>query len=241
MFKCVVSSGCSYAYGYGLEDRDQRYARIIANHYEAELIDVSMAGISNDTIASFTIVGINKALKRYKPEDILVIVGWTTTARVELWDRTNNKIAAAFVAGTSAGRRKENSYLQLADEFYDKHTYEPCYGYYRLLNAFNYVETVCELKKVKIVHAHNLRCVPANFGPYDWYYTEIRTNEILKETTSPHTMSRLEQMCKEENFYDLCNRKKLFNLPISKYHPSKDGHMIWSERIQKKLVDNGWV
>lgn len=235
MFKCIVSSGCSYAYGYGLEHRNRRYAQIIANLFGAELFDVSMAGISNDTIASFTIVGINKALKKYRPEEVLVIVGWTTTARVELWDTTNNKIAAAFVAGTSAGRRKENSYLQVADEFYDKHTYQPCYGFYRLLNAFNYVETVCELNKVKNVHCHNLRCVPANFGPYNWYYTELKTNEILKENVSPSTRLKLDQLCNEESFFDLCHRKKLFNTPISKHHPNDVGHEIWSEGILKKI------
>jgi len=79
--KLITFSGCSITWGDELVNRlDERYSKLVADHYNTKGHNMSECGISNDAIVRRTI----EYLQGTRPD--LVVLQFTVTQRIEFFD-----------------------------------------------------------------------------------------------------------------------------------------------------------
>ena len=77
----ITFSGCSITWGDELNDRlNERYSKLVADHYNTKGYNMSECGISNDAIVRRTI----EYLRGTRPD--LVVLQFTVTQRIEFFD-----------------------------------------------------------------------------------------------------------------------------------------------------------
>ena len=77
----ITFSGCSITWGDELNDRlNERYSKLVADHYNTKGYNMSECGISNDAIVRRTI----EYLQGTRPD--LVVLQFTVTQRIEFFD-----------------------------------------------------------------------------------------------------------------------------------------------------------
>jgi hypothetical protein len=247
MTKVIISGGCSFAYGYGLNDRNKKYASLLAEKTGAELVDVSVSGSSNENIATSVVYGLNQSLKKHKPENIIVIIGWTEIARMEYWDKSIARLQSCFLHGfipknTNSSRHQ---LLRNTQIFVEKHMWDPCFSYYKLLHAFNYVNSLCKLHGVSVIHLQNLNIIKAKMTAGPVGLTSMRCEYYTDGVLSVEDEETFNAMCDSVSF-----SRFLFNLyheSVKKYlpeqllvkpnvdnHPNELGHQLWAEEIFNK-------
>lgn len=155
----IISAGCSYAYGYGLEDKTRRYADVIARASGHKLISVAAAGASNEFIAQSAAAALNKALMMWSPDQIVVLVGWTTSDRFEYFD---TKVQGILSLMANVDQRTNNGMIGqhgLPRDKLAKNMWSPGFGFYKFLHAFNYINALCKMADVKLINLHNVGAI----------------------------------------------------------------------------------
>ena len=77
----ITFSGCSITWGDELNDRlNERYSKLVADHYNTKGYNMSECGISNDAIVRRTI----EYLQGTRPD--LIVLQFTVTQRIEFFD-----------------------------------------------------------------------------------------------------------------------------------------------------------
>ena len=236
MAKVIVSAGCSMAWGMGLREARDKYSRVIASTYGRNLIDVSCAGASNEHIASCGVYGVHQALLRNQPEDIVIVVGWTEQARMEYWDVQTEIIKSAMV------QRKIPPHLINVPSFIDesvlfdfvgRNMWSPGFGYYRLLHAFNYLNSFCESRGVKIINKANISLFKIKLPPTKQRNTlnnpSLFTESVLTPSQQVVFDSLFEKDCSFGDFIQAGGDK--FCVSETDLHPSSMAHRLWAERI----------
>lgn len=223
--KYLISGGCSFAYGQGLEDRNDRYAAQVAKVLSANLVDVSAAGASNDMIALQTIAGINKTLKRgVRPEDVLVVVGWTQTTRMMYWHKQQNCIVS-YHFGSKSWDRYINSFV-------DQHMWNPGFGFMQLMQSFNYVELFCNSMKIPIKHVKNIDPVEAYLPPSLHKFNTITAKDCVDYMLTKEISKKFDVYMQSESLYRICREKELID---SGAHPTKEGHTLWATKLVEQI------
>lgn len=90
---CSHSCGCEISYvGSCREpaDLEKSWGGYIARHYGLEHVNDAVPGQSNYAIYSNTIHSVLNLLETYRPEEIMVVIGWTSIDRTEVI--YNNKL-----------------------------------------------------------------------------------------------------------------------------------------------------
>lgn len=81
----IVTVGCSFTYCQGLDNKlEIGWPALVAKHFNAQLTNLAMPGIGNDTIHRRTYEYISENLK-FKDSKPLVIVAWSQIDRHEQW------------------------------------------------------------------------------------------------------------------------------------------------------------
>lgn len=146
--KCVVSAGDSIAWGDELRDRDNRYAKIIADKLGAQLIDLSSPGLSNEMISGRVI----NAVYEYQPRNTLVIVNWSHVDRLCYYDKHTDKLmtlirsysfdraeSAMFPVMHNYGLSEKDIDPFVIEQWYNDHDH-PLYLQYKLINTIYYTQ-----------------------------------------------------------------------------------------------------
>lgn len=234
MYKCLVSGGCSFAYGFNLKDRDKRYSKILAQHLNVELIDVSAAGMTNEFISAATISGITKALEKYSPEEILVVVGWTTTERFEYFNKKIGRIMSGYVNLTRHMYGDKHEEDVERSQLISKYLWDPSYGYYKLIHSFNYLHTFCKEQRVTVIHKHNVQHHAARFPSIKLLHTDVHNNDLIDRCFTADTKKRFQLMTIEKSFQLFTMESKYVIDPKRDTHPNEQGHILWAERLMIK-------
>lgn len=234
MYKCLVSGGCSFAYGFNLPDREKRYARIMADRMGVELIDVSAAGASNDFIATATVSGIMRALNKYDPKEIVVIVGWTSTERFEYFNKSIGRIMSSFV---NPARHVNGNYTTKDLErgvFVNLELWDPSYGYYKLIHSFNYVYSLCKAYGIACVHKHNCNHASARFPNVTLLNTLVKNKDLQEASLSAEALECFSNWRGEISFQQFTMKGNLVIEPKYDTHPNEDGHLLWARKVLHK-------
>jgi hypothetical protein len=125
----IVTVGCSFTYCQGLDSKlETGWPALVAKHFNAQLTNLAMPGIGNDTIHRRTYEYITENLK-FKDTKPLVILAWSQIDRHEQWfnERMNDPMFYDYhliskPESTSVKDLYEKVYLDHYDEtnFYRK-------------------------------------------------------------------------------------------------------------------------
>ncbi len=246
MTKIIVSGGCSFAYGYSLKDREKRYASLIASQLGCDILDVSVAGSSNDNIAASVAYGLNKALLTHNPKDILVMIGWTEVSRYEYWNKHIARIQTIMMHWLPSDKEfLERTKLVEIRNFVRENMWEPCYSYYKTLHAFNYIHNLCKARGVNVVHIKNLEMVKARMPDGVINHASMRqenyTNGVLSLEDAAEFSKMFNSISCMKFLSILFNGKDRKYIPSDLYvnppldnHPTELGHRLWADEIFKR-------
>lgn len=159
----MVSSGCSVAFGDELKNRDQRNAKLIADHYNAKLFDFSLQGCSNEIIANSIIDNIllleeNKMIELDKT---FVLVEWTFRTRLNYYSKSNIYHFLSDSNMIEKNRKRlriaygrdvvvHDSFADITDlkQFWENHKHHP-YSFYNLVKLIHHTQTFLKSKGIK--------------------------------------------------------------------------------------------
>lgn len=226
----LLSGGCSFAYGYGLNDRDGRYSSLIAKNRGWDLVDVSGGAFANETIATAVVSGLNKLLKAGKdPSSIVVVVGWTSQSRMEYFDVSSSRMMTLltvppdYYVHPSLQKIGKLERVDIASAMWHNG-----YGYYKYLHAFNYVDSFCHLHNIKLIHIQNLDIFPVKMPNEQRPYTDVVTNDLITEALSGEAQKRLKKLLIQKTFAFLANRNKDID---DSGHPQLKSHLLWADYV----------
>ena len=231
MYRCLISAGCSFAYGFNLPNRDKRYARLLADHMKVELVDTSMAGASNETLAAAAIAGINKSLERYKPEEIILLIGWTSTERFEFFNKRRGHLMSSVANLKHHRNGDKNPYLKEIHLFNNKYLWDPSFGYYKLVHTFNYVHSFCKSHGIKVIHKQNLDHYQAFFPDIQIKNAYIHNTDLIKSALSPEFARIFKDWTEGLSFQRETMRLKYILQPGYDTHPNEEGHYMWFNHL----------
>jgi len=242
MITDVVSSGCSYAWGQELENRDNRFFKIISKKLNANLHDTSMPGNCNQLICTDTIDKLLDLIHNQKisKEKIFVIINWSFLDRIGYYDNVSDSIFPIhyhnFKTDTpwSLYSNKDKTINKEKRNFI-KRWYEDHgkldYMKYFTFNHILYLQMFLIANNIKYIFAfaddtvHDLLKLKQDY-----------TCELNFKFKIPHRTS-IENILKtiDTNYFYLdlnisCYKKLGFKLAPQK-HPMEDAHAAFAEKL----------
>jgi len=244
MSKIIVSAGCSFARGEGLMRKQQRYADVIASQYGYTVFDVSMCAASNEHIASCGVYGVQKILQSTAPGNIVMLVGWTEQARMEYWNPKINVFRTAMTARALHPEVLEKPDVQQEQALYEfvaHNMWSPAYGYYKLLHAFNYLNSFCELRGVQVINVANLKVfrIPLPPTKQKAYATDNNPSFFTQSMLTKTQQDKFDKLfLKEASLGEIvAANNKEYKVSYKDHHPNEKAHILWAERIINENKD----
>lgn len=230
--KTLISVGCSFAFGQGLEDPTQSYAHILANKYNRRLFDYSRAGCSNEYIASACAAAVKTVLMHSKPEDVVVIVGWTEQARLTIFDTEYGDILSAF----PHLNRPRNP----VDRIINKYAWHESFGVYKLFHAYNYVNMICRAYGIKCIHLASMDAIMVSF-PNSTVKSDRSKQDtrVLFDIFDHVDRTEIQKLFnyKDSFLYLIKSDPERFLLQKDDTHPNAEAHRVWADRISENYGD----
>lgn len=248
MFDVVVSAGCSYAYGEELTNENARYSKVVADSYNARLLDFSQSGVSNEYISQTTINGLLH--DNVDPEKTLVIVQWTFSNRLNFSGKNARYYTLANHNMNPAFRKMKigmgHDIVMFNDDFddiydlkfyYDTHNNLPFLAY-NLCKIVHHTQTFLKTKNYKYVFLF------ANNSEMEMINMTKRDFDILK--IAPFVKNSLPY------FYSMAvdiDKTRVFNKPFSNFtnsnrykvgkfnHPLEDAHVAYASCLKNYIEE----
>lgn len=235
MSKAIVSGGCSFAYGFNLDNQDHRYAKVIANAYGKQLIDVSVAGSSNENIGACMAMGINRALHTHDPKDIVAVVGWTDMMRYESMNKGLGYPQSIYVNDDDHQHGNPITIPKANAIFVAQRLWTPEWAYYKLVHAFNYVMNVCKAHSIPIVHTANISLgkfeLPSKKVLHSMNDASSYTNQIIHISDK----KAFDALFQGNSFLKMIQAGAgQYQIGVHDHHPNTVGHAEWARRIMSE-------
>lgn len=221
MSKILLSNGCSWVNGAGLQDRNnERWSHHLSKKMNMQDVNISSEGASNDTITRTTIEWFTKNQVDFK--DVFVVIGWTQFTRAEFFnDVTKEYENQNFVSfgDSETDKRSESFYeeqskhmVRQASDYTPNEIWWRVYlkYYFNLEKKFtDYVNKVLFLQS--FFKSHNI-----NFLQYQSFgeaHKGVVLNKLIdKNLFRPQTMCTLD-------------------LSDDAGHPGLKSHQVWSDKL----------
>lgn len=224
-----------------------RYLGLLCERYNAELIDLSTAGISNDTIYRILVDYLieNDYLHGRDTSDLFISIGWTSPERTEFfyekkWGGDNY----AMFGPWSMDQKYDNPDLSTFFNLYYKYFSHPVEYMRRYILMIYNLELLLKKYKIRYImhqafyhHIHkmmrqwddqtylrsNLDIISAaDKRMFDLIDPILFVNKNDEEGTAHHTMIKLGG---KDNVFEV-------------WHPNAYGHRLWAEYLIKYIEDN---
>lgn len=259
-FDNVISSGCSIAWGDELEDRNDRYAAIVARHFNSKLFDLSMQGASNELIANSITNDVPMLLskKQIEIDNTLVVVGWTFKERLHYYSKSG-KYYSLRPSNMSAGGINFRKILEGKDAghiddgfvdhldlkmFYDNHA-TPAYLVYNFINNLHRTEMYLKHKGFKYIFFF------VSTGDLEVLNVDDKEFDLLGIRRSDRVGydGRRDRIPDVRHLVSEIDRSKVFATSMNSFcyknklevgignHPLKDAHRLYSQELIK-FVEN---
>jgi hypothetical protein len=235
----LYSNGDSVTWGAELENKkEERFSKLIANHYNAIDCNNSSAGVSNDYIFRQTIRDIIywKNTKKcwseesgwIEDDNIIVMIGWTSPTRFEWWNGHEYQQERLWEGYDKWGSNDED---RTTEDIFVKNQTELIPSY---IKTFNQIISLSSILK-------NFN-IPFCFFNVFYEYEDIK-EPINKIDTFGRDLNQL-SIDKLKNeisnyFFDLSMYAYLKNNNgtfLPRKHPSKESHKLWADYIIKQWL-----
>lgn len=220
-----------------------------------QVINKSVAGSSNDGIVRRLLMDIPKLLKEYKPEDIFVVIGWTSPERKDFYYRDEKRnswdtLYPAELHHWEDENKDINDFYKIyVTRYWNEEEYLSrfigqnilVYNYLKskgikfiFFNAFYEDKSVVLDKSLDI---HNLKDSPSllniinKYHPSKFkgegYLNALGLSQVVEEFNSIYNDSFI-----KTSFKDLLLKKEIeTDTRLLEYHPNESGHEVWSQYV----------
>ncbi len=243
------------------KNRPYRLPRVWPHKLAAKLgiecINISSAGSSNDGIIRRTLNELDKVLEKYKSEEILYIVGWSSPERKDFFYKTNEH-RAVWETMYPGEIHHFKGYEEAIDRFYKEY----------VLSFWNYEEFITRyihqnLQLHYFFKAHNIQHLffdafyeskEAVLSPkhsireskklYSVFLEMMENKDRLESLQLTNPLKKYNKIV-DSNFVDtsfnsyILDREKELDRMLITFHPNEEGHELWADYLYKFLVGNG--
>jgi len=228
----IVASGCSFAYGHGLNDRmTEAWPARLADRLNVECVNLGIQGMGNEHVCNSIIdyFSLNPEHKK----DSFVVPSYSSYVRVEFYDRSFYKCGPTHLARTwpeiwaTRPVIKENSKfskmqcLEFNEQFYKEMFNEEYYfaRYYRTIIA---LQSVLKSWLIPYVMFDGLN------NPHEFYADKKRI-QPLKQQIDEKKWVNFGKLC----FHSMTGIKKL---PCG--HPTAEAHDEMAAILYQHIINN---
>jgi len=237
----LYSNGDSVTWGAELDDKNnERYSKLVSNHYNAIDCNYASAGVSNDYIYRTTLRDIihwKNTKKSWSEEtgwieddNMMVLIGWTSPTRFEWWNGSEYIQDRLWVDYDKWGSPDEYQTTELQDKFI-LYQNEIIPSYIRTFNHIISLSSILNHYKIpfyffNVFYDYKNVKNPKNkidkFGRDEFQLSfEYYNNEINKSFFNTSMYGYLKK-----------NRGKF----LPRKHPTKESHKMWADYIIKQWL-----
>ena len=204
----IVFAGCSFTWGWELENpEEERFSRLVCNKLEAEEINVSRSGYSNDLL-------LHKFLKYSttcgKPD--IAVIQWTTLNRWQMWDDSQDDWETLNV---------NNKYkLQWNAVRYYRHVYTDQHGIENYWKNVYLAEQYCKDNNIKLImmNMNDKKPTVDYMSPY----------QCLCKSKIPSIQGSIIPIPKHKT-------PEWYEYWMENYHPSPKGHQMIADYLEAQI------
>jgi len=208
-----------------------------------DVINDGIAGSSNDGVVRRVLRKIPELLKTYKPEDLFVIIGWSSPERKDLyyngkWSGWETIYPSQLTQDLSYDEDLETFYRIYIMKFWNKEEYTERYVQHNLLlhhflNSFG-------IKHIFFDAFYESKTkTPGSFIKPKNMFSNKSRKKIIAPSLSEESLKLIKDIKEnyfvKESFRDLLISGDYFNEELfsSDYHPTEKGHKLWAEHLSK--------
>ncbi len=239
MSRYLISVGCSFAFGQGLEDRTLAYPHLIAQRSNRILVPGHKPGSDNSLLVNTATELCLQTLRNQQESfNLVVLFGWTDPLRHPFWDKKNGRMGTllptqGYRFHSSSRRVVDPEYAGICDFFF-KNMWDANYSARVFVKDFNLINLMVDKLNVSIIHLANLRPFDLRFKSSDLFF--------------PDHNERYLQFIKDKSLVDLIHSEpKKYAMsaiedengkitPESDFHPNELAHKMWADKITHKYA-----
>lgn len=217
----------------------------LAKILKCKSVNTSVAGSSNDGIVRRCLNKIPELLTTYKPEDILVIIGWSSPERKDFFYKNSwdTLYPAQYDTYHSSDEIKQfyNTYLNY---FWKEEEYLTRYvnnvillhNFFENLNIRHYFfDAFYERKEVGLKKTNSL------YSYINTFYKKSSKSSYLRhinlDFSIPYYYNIYKSNYIEKTFKEFINKKLTDKTYFEDYHPTETSHQLWANYLYEK-IDN---
>ena len=223
-----------------------------------QVLNKAVAGSSNDTIVRNTLNDVLELLKVYRPEELYVIIGWSSPERKDFFLKKDDEIHGHFECIYPAELDHFQSVLDDINQFHKLYVTRFWHEEeYITRHCINTITVHNFFKSLGIKHMFFNAFYEGKAEVFDQDYNRIFHNntvesfiEEFQTTSKPEYLKRLHinnlldeyQNIFKETFHHQSFISYIMevqgNLGIGdylKFHPTELGHEVWSKKLYKEL------
>ena len=239
------------------------WPHIVGKNLGLEVVNNSYAGSSNDGIVRRTLNDIPKLLKEYKPEEIVVIIGWSSPERKDFFysDGERKNWDTLYPAELDHWKDDNEDINDFYKIYVRKYWNEEEY-IYRFITQTLLLSSYLKTKGIKhyffnafyehkdlIVERdpsrHNIKHSPTLFSFIDKFYTKHFDNKKWLEHLGFETLIDEFYSVYNSSFFKLSFSELLVRLEHKEgsdtyldYHPTDKGHQAWADHLTEAFKND---
>lgn len=233
----------------------------VAESLNIKCINNSVAGSSNDGIVRRMLTDIPKLLKEYKPEEIFLIIGWTSPERKDFFYKGKGQNSWDTLYPAEVGHWKDTDidknefYKIYTTRYWNEEEYLTRFinqnmlvaGYLENLGIkFLFFNAFYENKQVVLENdpnRHNIKHSPRLIDYINKYHPDNFKNNIWLETIQLNEVVEQFNILYNKSFIATSFKEYILNIELAKkirlleYHPTEEGHQEWANFIAKSIIN----
>jgi lysophospholipase L1-like esterase len=210
MYDLLITGGCSFTYGYGLDDRDnEAWTAVLANKIGISFVNLGVPAAGN-TYISNSVIDYVLTNKVEKP---LIVIGWSHWSRTELCDNRGH------LHHITVGARNNP---KIADTLFNEYTHPP-YLYKKYLNTVLFTQAWARDRRIDCLMFDSLN------ETHSGEYMAFPINRALSKNVDRNSFLGF----KSKNFNDWTDTSN--RLPDG--HPNAKAHRQMAEILHEALLN----
>lgn len=247
--KCVYANGDSFVFGQGLDPvgqthfydftkklRNENWTGVVASNLGVDLdndyYNDALPGGSNDRIVRTTLSKLPELLEKYKPEEILVLIGWTDASRTEFYFAGQEPKYYPFLSNNYP-KQHDKTPMKVETKLHELY-----YGFFndlreqqdRLTQQLLLLQLYLQTIGVTFLFTNSLFVFASKENNYfDFFSSQLTLPKSSSLINSKYYLSvpNCAQFMFERNIPELPCR-----------HPTTNGHIKWAEYVMDYLSLN---
>ena len=207
---------------------------------DVETLNIAMAGSSNDAIVRRTMRKVKELLLDYKPEDLFVIIGWSSPERKDFyytgeWESWET-IYPVQNYQSIPDKDIDTFYKIYQEKFWNEPEYIERYMQQNLL--LHYFLEEHNVKHLFFDAFYETKGKGSIFNLLNIDDIIIKTGYEAKghHSLTEYFLNLKKEFCLEESFRNVLMDKNNNLISAEDYHPTEKGHEIWSRYLYDKVI-----